>query len=69
MAPSAGAALVAMTRSPVRIRRAIPPQGPTRISRVAPRRSSSSTTMARLGVPMPVAWTLTGRPCQVPVKP
>ena len=40
---------------------------PTRISRRAPRRSSSSTTIERLGVPMPVVWTLTGTPRYVPV--
>ena len=38
----------------------MPPQVPTRIRRLAPSRSSSSTTMLRLGVPIPVVWTLTG---------
>ena len=42
--------------------RPMPPVVPTRMSRVAPSRSSSSTTMEKLGVPMPVVWTLTGTP-------
>jgi hypothetical protein len=40
----------------------MPPQVPTRIRRRAPSRSSSSTTIERLGVPMPLVWTLTGMP-------
>jgi len=40
----------------------MPPQVPTRISRLAPSRSSSSTTMLMLGVPIPVDCTLIGMP-------
>ena len=62
MAPSTGAAAVAMTRSPVRTPRPMPPVVPTRMSRRAPRRSSSSTMMESDGVPMPEVCTLTGVP-------
>ena len=51
-----------MTRSPVWMPRPMPPVVPTRMRRVAPRRSSSSTTIENDGVPMPVVWTLTGTP-------
>ena len=53
---------MAITRSPVRSPGAMPPQVPTRISCLAPSRSSSSATIEKLGVPMPLVWTLTGRP-------
>ncbi len=61
VAPSTGHAAVAITSSPVLRPFAMPPQVPTRIRRFAPSRSSSSTTMLMLGVPIPLVWTLTGR--------
>jgi hypothetical protein len=67
--PSNGAAAEAITISPVRMPRPMPPHVPTRMSRRAPSRSSSSTTIAADGAPIPVVWTLTGTPPYVPVYP
>ena len=47
--------------------RGLAPVVPILMSRFAPRRRSSSTTMDSEGVPMPVVWTLTGWPWYVPV--
>ena len=42
---------------------------PIRSMRLTPSIASSSMTMAADGHPMPVAWTETGRPRNVPVYP
>ena len=60
--PSLGTADVATIRSPGATASATMPAVPTRTSVVAPRLTSSSTTIARLGQPMPVACTLTRMP-------
>jgi hypothetical protein len=65
--PSIGAAEVATTRSPRLIFVVSAPVVPTRTSCRPPRRMSSSHTTPIEGPPMPVVWTLTGRPLTVPV--
>ena len=42
---------------------------PTRMIFLTPSWTSSSITMAADGQPMPLAWTETGLPLNVPVKP
>ena len=66
---SAGIAESAMIRSPSAMSGCRPPQVPTRMRRFAPSWTSSSTTMAADGQPMPVACTETGTPRKLPVKP
>ena len=46
-----------------------PPHVPTRTMRFTPSMASSSITIAADGQPMPLAWTDTGLPWNVPVKP
>jgi hypothetical protein len=68
LAPSAGSTVSAAIRSPSSRSSTSAPQLPIRTSCRAPRAISSSTTIAALGPPMPVAWMVSGAPsAAVPV--
>ena len=67
LVPSAGSTTSAASRSPSASSRSSAPQVPMRTSFVAPR-AISSATIAALGPPMPVAWTVRSSPsAAVPV--
>ena len=68
LAPSSGSAASAASSSPSASPSMSAPQVPTRRSRRAPSWTSSSATIAALGPPMPVAWTVSGSPsCAIPL--
>ena len=56
-----------MIRSPIDRSGWSPPQVPTRISFLTPSWASSSITIAADGHPIPLDWTETGLPLNVPV--
>ena len=60
--PSRGRTVSAASRSPNSGPSTRAPQVPIRTSRRAPRAISSSQTIAALGPPMPVDWTVSGSP-------
>ena len=62
-----GVAESATIRSPIERSGWRPPQVPTRMSFFTPSWTSSSITIAADGQPMPLDWTETGVPWNVPV--
>ena len=67
LVPSWRTAPVAITQSPARTRRSMPPAVPTRMKVSAPTANNSSIAIALDGPPMPVEQTLTRSPSRRPV--